>query len=151
MKIKLISPRMTLRPMDSEFKRRMSPSLALLVLAALTPPEHEVYIEDENAGSINLNDRPDLVGLTCSVDNLQRAYAIADHYRARGIPVVICGTHASASPEEAGRHADAVCVGEAEEVWEFILADAEMGNLMKTYRSPGPIKLAGYTSSGRDG
>lgn len=28
MLIKLISPRMSLRPMDSEFKRRMSPSLA---------------------------------------------------------------------------------------------------------------------------
>lgn len=40
MKIKLISPQMTLRPMDSEFKRAMSPSMALLVLAALTPNEH---------------------------------------------------------------------------------------------------------------
>jgi hypothetical protein len=54
MKIKLISPKMTLRPMDSEFKRVMSPSIALLILATLTPKEHEVYIEDENVGKLNL-------------------------------------------------------------------------------------------------
>ena len=138
MNIKLISPRMTLRPMDSEFKRRMSPSLSLLVLAALTPPEHEVVIEDENTGRLNLNDRPDLVGITCNVDNSPRAYAIADGYRGRGVPVVMGGTHVSASPEEAGVHADAVCIGEAEDVWEFILADAEAGRLMKTYRGDGP-------------
>lgn len=129
---------MTLRPMDSEFKRRMSPSLSLLVLAALTPPEHAVTIEDENTGKLNLDDRPDLVGITCNVDNSPRAYDIAAHYRHRGIPVVIGGTHASASPEEAGAHADAVCIGEAEDVWEFILADAAIGCLMKTYRGDGP-------------
>jgi len=138
MKIKLISPRMTLRPMDSEFKRRMSPSLSLLVVAALTPPEHEVEIEDENTGHIRFDDSPGLVGLTCNVDNSPRAFHIAEQYRKRGVPVVIGGTHASASPEEAGRHADAVCIGEAEGVWEFIVADAEMGRLMKTYKSEGP-------------
>jgi hypothetical protein len=52
MKIKLIQPRMTLRPMDSEFKRRMAPSLALLTISALTTREHEVYIEDENVNQI---------------------------------------------------------------------------------------------------
>jgi len=45
MKIKLILPKMSLRPMDSKFKRVMSPSVALLVLAALTPSEHEIDIE----------------------------------------------------------------------------------------------------------
>jgi hypothetical protein len=49
MKVKLIQPKMSLRPMDSEFKRLMAPSLSLLVLAALTPQEHEIFIEDENA------------------------------------------------------------------------------------------------------
>jgi hypothetical protein len=66
MKIKLISPRTTLRPMDSEFKRRMSPSLSLLVVAPLTPPEHTVTVEDENTGRLNLDDQPDLVGITCN-------------------------------------------------------------------------------------
>ncbi|OPX89864.1 MAG: hypothetical protein A4E53_01379 [Pelotomaculum sp. PtaB.Bin104] len=41
MEIKLISPKMTLRPMDSEFKMVMSSSIALLILAALTPNDHQ--------------------------------------------------------------------------------------------------------------
>ena len=64
MKIKMIAPRMTLRPMDSKFKRVMSPSVALLVLAALTPSEHQVEVEDENVKEINLQDHPDLVGIS---------------------------------------------------------------------------------------
>ena len=50
--IKLISPKMSKRPMDSHFKVQMSPPLCLLVLAGLTPLQYEVYVEDENgAGS----------------------------------------------------------------------------------------------------
>jgi hypothetical protein len=45
--IKLISPRSTRRPMDSEWKLRMAPPLGLLALGALTPPEHRVTLEDE--------------------------------------------------------------------------------------------------------
>ena len=77
MKIKLVSPRMSLRPMDSEFKRRMSPSLALLTLASLTPPQHHIIIQDENINKLNLDDRPDLVGITVNVDTSKRAYKIA--------------------------------------------------------------------------
>jgi hypothetical protein len=33
MKIKLIAPKMSLRPMDSEFKRLMTPSISPLVIA----------------------------------------------------------------------------------------------------------------------
>ncbi len=60
--IKLISPRSTCRPMDSAWKRHMAPPLSLLVLGALTPPEHRVTLEDENVEPLQLDDRPDLVG-----------------------------------------------------------------------------------------
>ena len=39
MKIKLIQPAMLPRPMDTKLKTRMSPSLALLTIANLTPKE----------------------------------------------------------------------------------------------------------------
>ena len=64
MKIKIIQPRMTLRIVDSEFKRAMAPSLALLTLAALTPDIHETEIADENVQKLRLDDMPDLVGVT---------------------------------------------------------------------------------------
>ena len=40
MDIKLISPRMSLRPMDSAYKRVMSPSISLMVIAALARVNH---------------------------------------------------------------------------------------------------------------
>jgi radical SAM superfamily enzyme YgiQ (UPF0313 family) len=143
MLIKLLSPRMSLRPMDSEFKRRMAPSLALLIVAALTPPEHTVYLEDENVQPLHMDDHPDLVGITVNVDTAHRAYQIADAYRRRGIPVVLGGIHPSANPAEALQHADAVCIGEAEEVWAQILADAAQRRLRGRYFHPRPADLAG--------
>jgi radical SAM superfamily enzyme YgiQ (UPF0313 family) len=85
MKIKLISPRMTLRPMDSDFKRLLSPSISLLVVAALTPKDHHVYLEDENIQEINTDDDPDLVGINVNVDTSHRAYRIAAAYRRKDI------------------------------------------------------------------
>jgi len=142
MKIKLVSPKMTLRPMDSEFKRAMSPSLALLILAALTPNIHEVYIEDENVGKLHLEDQPDLVGITVNVDTSPRAYTIAQHYRQRGIKVILGGIHVSANPDEALAYADSVCIGEAEELWEQVLADVQTGALKNKYYHDQPTNLA---------
>jgi radical SAM superfamily enzyme YgiQ (UPF0313 family) len=146
MKIKLIQPQMSLRPMDSEFKRLMAPSLALLVLAALTPQEHSITIEDENANPLHLDDCPDLVGITVNVDTSKRAYQIAEHYRQKRVPVILGGIHVSANPEEALQYADSVCIGEAENVWADILADVSMGKLKSKYHAhkmadPGKIPI----------
>ena len=61
--IKLISPAVTRRPMDSDWKTHMAPPLALLVLGALTPPRHRVTVVDENVQPLDLSDQPDLVGM----------------------------------------------------------------------------------------
>ncbi len=142
MKIKLISPKMTLRPMDSEFKRAMSPSLALLILGALTPDEHELTVEDENVGKLNLTDHPDLVGISVNVDTSKRAYEISRLYRRRGAKVVLGGIHVSANPDEALFYADSVCIGEAEDVWFQILEDAQAGELKKKYYNSRPTDLS---------
>ncbi len=142
MKIKLISPKMTLRPMDSEFKRTMSPSIALLILAALTPNEHEVYMEDENIGRLKLENKPDLVGISVNVDTSQRAYEISKHYRKQGIKVILGGIHVSANPDEALAYADSVCIGEAEELWEQVLQDVQTGDLKNKYYNDKPTNLA---------
>ena len=129
---------MSLRPMDSEYKRRLSPSLALVTLAALIGKEHSVYIEDENIQSLNFNDQPDLVGITVNVDTAKRAYAIAKKYRKKGVLTLLGGIHVSANPDEALAHADAVCIGEAEEIMDQIIADAQKGQLQKKYYNPCP-------------
>jgi len=136
MRIRLIAPRMSLRPVDSEFKRRMAPPLSLLTVAALTPASHHVELCDENVQRVDPEAQADLVGITVNVDTSTRAYELAKAFRSRRIPVVLGGIHVSANPEEAMRHADAVCVGEAEGVWREILHDARTGRLKGIYRSP---------------
>lgn len=125
---------MSLRPMDTELKRLMTPSISLLVLAALTPEEHEVEIIDENIQEISHYDNADLVGITCNVDTFERAKAHSIQFQNNGIPVILGGIFPSSSPEMAGQYADSVCIGDAEPLWQTILNDAKRGELKKEYK-----------------
>lgn len=133
--IKLISPRVTMRPMDSDWKVRMAPPLSLLVLAALTPESHRVTVVDENVEPLRTDDHPDLVGITVKVDTFYRAAELAARYRARGIPVVMGGIHPTVCPDACLLHCDAVVVGEAERLWPRLLGDLEQGALEPVYRN----------------
>ncbi|MBN2584350.1 MAG: B12-binding domain-containing radical SAM protein [Planctomycetes bacterium] len=136
--IKLVSPRMSLRPVDSAFKTHMAPPLALLVLGALTPWRHTVTIADENVERVRHDDRPDMVGITVKVDTAHRSNEIARQYRERGVPVVYGGIHPTACPEACLPHCDAVVVGEAETLWASLVDDAEAGRLKRVYRAAEP-------------
>ncbi len=107
--------------------------LSLLTLAAETPPDVDVRIVDEQVQDIPWGEHFDLIGITCMTAAAPRAYAIADRFRACGVQVVLGGMHPTFLPDEALEHADAVCVGEAEEVWRHILEDAGHGKLSGTY------------------
>ena len=105
------------------------PSLGLLTVAGLTPPEHDVsYIEVEDVTVIGsqLNDF-DLVGISSFTAKINDAYRLADTLRGRGVPVVLGGLHVSAVPDEALSHADAIVVGGAEGAWPALLRDLERG------------------------
>jgi len=109
--------------------------LGLLVLAALTPPEWETTIIDENTTvpDYAAMDRPDLVGITAFTSQASRAYEVAAQFRRRGVPVVMGGIHATMCQGEASRHVDAVVTSEAEAVWATVLDDARHGRLQKSY------------------
>lgn len=124
---------MSKRPMDSEFKRHMSPSLSLITIASLTPAKHSVYIEDENLKKLNFSDNPDLVGINVNVDTSVRAIEIAAIYRAQNIKVVFGGIHPSAMPEFMINYCDSIVIGDAENVWEELLNDHINNNLQKFY------------------
>lgn len=114
-------------------KHFMVPPYGLQILSALTPPEHCLTLIDEYHRPADLDLHADLVGISVWTAASQRAYFLADHYRRRGIRVVLGGPHVSVCPEEAGQHADAILVGEAEAVWGQILRDAEAGVLQRVY------------------
>ena len=109
--------------------------LSLMVLAALTPPEWEITIVDENLGVPNYATmpQPDLVGITAFTSQANRAYEVAGHFRNLGIPVVMGGIHATMCLDEATQHADSVVTGEAEGLWPQVLEDARHGRLKRRY------------------
>jgi radical SAM superfamily enzyme YgiQ (UPF0313 family) len=75
----------------------------------------------------------DLAAISILTPTAVSGYGIADSLRARGIKVVFGGMHASAMPEEAGRHGDAVVVGEAESIWPEVLRDFRAGQMKLRY------------------
>ena len=104
-------------------------------MAALTPEDrYEVIVRNEHVESSDVDGHVDLVGMTVYVSSAPRAYALAAKYRRRGAKVVLGGIHPTAMPQEAARHADTVCVGPAEPVWDRLLADFERGQLRRFYR-----------------
>ena len=117
-----------------KLKKVLVPPLGLGMVAALTPPDVEVSLTDENVAAIDFQEETDLVGITVLTITAQRAYEIADIFRARGIKVVLGGIHASFLPDEAGQHADAVVIGEAEETWPRLIADFKTNKLQKRYK-----------------
>lgn len=113
------------------------PSLSLLTLAGLTPPDVEVEyheIRDLKAQG-HAAGRFDLVAISTMSAQVFDAHKVADQYRALGAKVVMGGLHVSALPGEALRHCDAVVIGEAEPVWERLVADARAGRLSHLYRA----------------
>ncbi|WP_097025655.1 B12-binding domain-containing radical SAM protein [Clostridium peptidivorans] len=133
MKIKLIQPAMLPRPMDTKLKTRMSPSLALLTIANLTPKEHEVITLNENVEKIDFDEPVDMVAITVTVDVMNRAVEISKEFKNRNVTVIAGGIHITADPEGALNSFDAICVGMAERVWAKILKDKENNSLKKIY------------------
>ncbi len=106
-------------------------------LGALTlreVPGAELQLVDANQTPFAPEDvRGELVGVSVWTATAPWAYRFADRCRALGKRVVLGGIHATALPEEASRHADAVVVGEAESCWGEVLRDARAGRLRPRY------------------
>ncbi len=128
----------------------LAPPMSLPVLASLTPPDADVHLVDEHVEAVDLDERADLVAISCMTAAAPRGYEIADHFRARGIPVVMGGMHPSALPEEAAEHADAVVVGEAENQWPQVFADFAAGRAQRLYRAEERPELTNLPIPRRD-
>ena len=107
--------------------------LVFAILKARTPDNIATVMIDERVEAF-VPVPTDLVAMTVETFTARRAWEIADIYRARGIPVIVGGHHPSMVPDEALRHADSVVIGDAEGVWEQVLADAAAGNLKQRYQ-----------------
>jgi radical SAM superfamily enzyme YgiQ (UPF0313 family) len=122
----------------------------MAMVAAITPPEVEVSLTDENVTIIDFQKETDLVGITALTITAQRAYEIADIFRARGVKVVLGGMHPSVMLEEASQHADAVVIGEAEGIWPNLIEDFKANKLQRMYRQNERPSLLGLPIPRRD-
>jgi len=126
-----------------KLRKRKLVGAVLPHLAALAPGEWEVTLVDDATQEVDYNADVDVVAITVRTVTSLRGYEIAARFRDRGIPVVMGGPHATFYAAEIAEHADAVCIGEAEEVFPAMLKDAAAGRLKKMYRAERPAALAG--------
>ena len=144
MKFKLIYPRWPKLMRQTEFHL---PPHGPVVFAATLPPGVDVEFVDENLESLDFDAPADVVGISMMLTaQVKRGWAIADAYRARGVPVIFGGIATMLHAEETQNHADAVFLGEAEGRMEQVLADLKAGRLKKRYdylADPPPVERVG--------
>lgn len=121
------------------------PSLGLLTLAGMTPPQHEVhYIEVADLKAMPRLPRDlELVAISSFSAQVPEAYELGRRLAESGVPVVIGGLHVTTMPDEPRAHGCSAAVGEGELTWPRILHDAQRGMLQPLYRSqPAEFDLA---------
>ncbi|MBN2001911.1 MAG: B12-binding domain-containing radical SAM protein [Anaerolineae bacterium] len=151
MKVKLILPALTeaVSPFWRPIKYSLFPPLGLATLAGYLREDDEIVIQDEHVERLALDDEPDLVAIQVYITSAYRAYALADHYRKKGVHVALGGLHVTSLPEEAAQHADTIFLGPGEDTWPAFLADFRAGRPGKVYRS-GVRTLEGMPKVRRD-
>lgn len=135
MKLTLIKPTIG-RPEHSLYvdEARMEP-LNLGVLAALTPPDVDVFMYDDRCEPIPYHQATDLVAITVETYTARRSYEIAAEYRRRGVPVIMGGFQPTFAPDECAEHADSLFIGDAETLWATVIEDARKGALKPKYEA----------------
>lgn len=132
------------------------PPLGLQVLARQAMQAgHHVEIIDEIFGTdrteqIVRQRGYDLVGLTSYTSSVPRAYELADFCRQEGVPCMLGGPHAWACPDEAQPRVDSLVVGEADDIWPGILADADADRLQPRYTGGHPELTPGVGRAAQD-
>lgn len=120
----------------------MMEPLPAATVAALCPPDVDRRFYDDRVEVIPFDEPTDLVLISVETYTARRAYQIASEYRRRGIPVVMGGFHATLCPDEVGRYADSVVIGEAETLLPGVIDDWRHGRGAHRYRAAGRPSLA---------
>lgn len=140
MKLVLISPPFGEKGQKSKGLPIAPPVLEYLAgLTRQVRPQVEVRLMDANKETLAPEELDaDLVGFTVLTPQAPWVYRIADRLRALGKRVLLGGIHVSALPQEAQKHADAVVIGEVEEIWGELLDDAGKDGLKPIYQGGFP-------------
>lgn len=145
MDLTLIHPSVGRRPGESYIGTWQMEPLPAATIAGLPLKDAAISFFDDRLEDIPYDRPTDLVAISIETYTAKRSYQIASEYRRRGVPVVMGGFHATLCPDEVAGYAEAVIVGEAEELWQEVIDDARHGSLKKFYRCTARPSLAGLT------
>ena len=132
---------------DNGVTRNYMPHLWMFLLQSLTPPGHRVHLVDANATPLSEDGLAayiheheiGLVGIGFMTRMAAKAFRMGAAARAAGAQVAMGGPHVTVMPDEAlgrdggPRYADAVALGEADQTWPLLVADAARGQLKEVY------------------
>jgi radical SAM superfamily enzyme YgiQ (UPF0313 family) len=135
MRLTLVHPAVGRRPGVDYMRTWQMEPLPIAVLAALTPKDVSIAFYDDRMEKIDFDRPADLVAIPVETYTAKRAYQIASEFRRRRVPVVMGGFHATLMTDEVKDYAEAVVVGEAEELWPLVVEDARAGRLKPIYQS----------------
>ena len=135
MKLKLIYPKWKKLPGQTTFNL---PPHGPVVFAATLPEYVDVSFTDENVEELDMDEECDVVAISMMLTTqVKRGWAIADAYRAKGIPVMFGGISTMLHAEETLLHADSIFLGESEGRQEQVFQDLQNGCLKKVYNYMG--------------
>jgi radical SAM superfamily enzyme YgiQ (UPF0313 family) len=106
-------------------------------ISAIIPSDIEVVFWDDRMEEIPYDDETDLVAISIETYTAKRSYQIASEFRKRGVKVIMGGFHASLQPDEVAEYADAIVIGEAEDILPQLIEDFRKGRMLRVYRSKG--------------
>ena len=135
MKLLLVSPPFGEKGQKSKGLPIAPPVLEYLAgLTLQVRPDVSVQLIDANKETFDPETaEADLIGFTVLTPQAPWVYRMSDRLRAMGKQVLLGGIHVTALPDEAARHADAIVLGEAEEIWGGLLDDARKRQMKPIY------------------
>jgi radical SAM superfamily enzyme YgiQ (UPF0313 family) len=121
--------------------------LTIAALAGLTPDNIDLRFFDDRIEDVDYDAPTDLAAISLQTFTAKRGYQIAAEFRRRKVPVVLGGFHVSAVPDEAAQYANAIVIGQAEDLWPRLLEDARHGRMQRVYRQQQRPSLQGLRYS----
>ncbi|EAT59131.1 B12-binding domain-containing radical SAM protein [Chlorobium ferrooxidans] len=110
------------------------PPLSLMILSSQQVEGVSQTICDLRFEQLPLDQHWDLAGISVQTGAVKPAFDLARHLRSKGIKVVLGGPYVTIFPENCRSHADAIVIGEADEIWREVQEDLRRGALKPEYR-----------------
>ncbi|NTW82761.1 MAG: B12-binding domain-containing radical SAM protein [Chlorobiaceae bacterium] len=110
------------------------PPLSLMILSSRKVPGVNQVICDLRFDKLPLHKHWDLAGISVQTGAVKPAFELARFLHSKGIRVVLGGPYVTVFPDRCREHADALVIGEADDIWTEVQQDLLAGTLKKEYR-----------------